>query len=127
MGRKLNKLEIIIVRIKEIFSIENIINYLLKLSKNENYWKTEYDKLLEDYCTVIYEVTDGILSYKHYNPKDILMLDDERINRIVYRNVLEELLELKRRFSIHNKSEHLKILDKFIENAQENHDSYKRG
>ena len=31
------------------------------------------------------------MSYKHYNPKDILMLDDERINRIIYQDRLVQL------------------------------------
>jgi hypothetical protein len=73
-------------------SIKDIYMDLLnKTCPNCKDWQKHYDKLLEDYCTVMFEVTGGILSYKHYRPEDILMLDTERVNKLCLEFLVDEL------------------------------------
>lgn len=129
MGRELNKLEILFYNIKDFFSEENMLYVILpKFNLAGKYWKTRYENLLEKYCKVMYEITDGIMSYKEYRPEDILMLDDERINRIIYQDRIEQLEYLKKSIQVHiPQLEVIREIDKHILDAEENYQVYKRG
>ena len=129
MSRKLNKLEILFYNIKDFFSEENMLYEILpKLNLAGKYWKDAYKKLLEDYCKVMYEVTDGILSYKHYRPEDILSLDEERINRIIYEDRLEQLKEIISEVKDYPTVLDVMIaLDEYRQEAQDGYDIYKKG
>lgn len=129
MGRKLNKLEILFYDIKYFFNKKNIIEEVLtKFSISGKYWKEAYYKLLEDYCKVMYEVTDGMMSYKHYRPEDILSLDEERINRIIYKDRLEQLKKIMSEVKDYpTVSDVMIALDEYIQEAEEGYEIYKRG
>lgn len=128
MSRKLNKLEILIYDIKTFFSKDNLYNEVFpKLCPSCKSWKVDYYKLLEDYCTIIYKVTDGILSYKHYKPEDILMLDEERINRIIYEDRLEQLENIISEVKDYPTIEDVMItLDEYRQEAEDGYECYKR-
>ena len=129
MGRKLNKLEILFYDIKDFFSEENMLYVILpKFNLAGKYWKTRYENLLEKYCKVIYEVTDGIMSYKEYRPEDILMLDDERINRIIYQDRLERLKDIMSEVKDYPTVLDVMIaLDEYRQEAEDGCEFYKRG
>lgn len=128
MGRKLNKLEMLIFNIKEFFNKKNIIEEVLtKSSISGKYWQDAYYNLLEDYCTVMYDVTDGILSYKHYKPEDILELDNERINRIIYQDRVEQLKEIMNEVKDYPTVLDVMIaLDEYRVEAEGSYEIYKR-
>ena len=128
MGRKLNKLEILLYDIKDFFSEENILYVILpKFNLAGKYWKTRYENLLEKYCKVMYEVTDGIMSYKEYKPEDILDLDDERINRIVYQDRVEQLKEIMNEIKEYASVDVMIALDEYRQDAKAGCEIYKRG
>ncbi len=128
MGRKLNKLEILFYNIKDFFSEENMLYVVLpKFNLAVKYWKTRYENLLEKYCKVMYEVTDGIMSYKEYRPEDILALDDERVNRIIYQDRAEQLKEIMRDIKAYASFDVLIALDEYRQKAEEGYEFYKKG
>ena len=128
MSRKLNKLKILWYDIKEFFSKDNLfVNIFPKVCPSCKLWKSYYYKLLEDYCTITYEVTDGILSYKHYRPEDILSLDDERINRLNYDFLITELeFLLDESKDCKNKKQIINIIKKYIDENKDNYETYKK-
>lgn len=128
MGRELNKLEILFYNIKDFFSEENMLYVILpKFNLAGKYWKTRYENLLEKYCKVMYEVTDGIMSYKEYRPEDILALDDERINRIIYEDRVEQLREIMSEVKDYASIDVMIALDEYRQEAQDGYEFYKRG
>ena len=128
MSRKLNKLEILFYNIKDFFSEENILYVILpKFNLAGKYWKTEYENLLEKYCKVMYDVTDGILSYKEYTPETILELDDERINRIIYQDRIEQLKEIMSDIKEYASTDVMIALDEYRVEAEDGYEFYKRG
>ena len=128
MGRKLNKLEILFYNIKDFFTKKNLLEeFLPKFSLTGQYWKEAYKELLEDYCDVMYTVTDGMMSYKHYRPEDILMLDDERINRIIYEDRVEQLREIMSEVKDYASVDVMIALDEYRQEAQDGCEFYKRG
>ena len=128
MGRKLNKLEILFYNIKDFFSEENMLHVILpKFNLAGKYWKTRYENLLEKYCKVMYEVTDGIMSYKEYRPEDILMLDDERINRIIYQDRAKQLKEIMSEVKDYASVDVMIALDEYRVEAEDNYEIYKKG
>lgn len=128
MSRKLNKLEILFHDIKDFFSEENMLYVILpKFNLAGKYWKTRYENLLEKYCKVMYKVTDGIMSYKEYRSEDILMLDDERINRIIYQDRVEQLKEIMNEVKDYASVDVMIALDEYRQEAQDGYEFYKRG
>jgi hypothetical protein len=92
------------------------------------YWQKAYYNLLKDYCTIIYEVTDGFLSYKYYRPEDILMLDEERINRIIYQDRLKQLKDIMNEIKDYPTVLDVMIaLDEYRQEAEDGYEIYKRG
>lgn len=129
MGRKLNKLEILFYDIKDFFSEDNMLcNILPKFNLAGKFWREEYYGLLEDYCKVIYEVTDGFMSYKHYRPEDVLALDEDRINRIIYQDRLQQLEYIMSEIKDYpTVLDAMIALDKYRQEAQDGYDIYKKG
>ena len=127
MGRKLNKLEILFYDIKDFFSEENMLYVILpKFNLAGKYWKSRYENLLEKYCKVMYEITDGIMSYKEYRPEDILMLDDKRINRIIYQDRVEQLKEIMSEVKDYVSVDVMITLDEYRVEAEDGYEIYKR-
>lgn len=128
MGKELNKLEILFYNIKDFFSEENMLYVILpKFNLAGKYWKTRYENLLEKYCKVMYEVTDGIMSYKEYRPEDILTLDDERINRIIYQDRAEQISVIMSEVKDYASVDVMIALDEYRQEAQDGYEFYKRG
>ena len=76
----------------------------------------------------MYEVTDGIMSYKHYRPEDILGLDEERITRIIYKDRLEQLEIIMKEIRDYPDVLNVMIaLDEYRQEAQDGYNIYKKG
>lgn len=107
--------------------IEFILDFINKICPSCKSWEKDYNKLFEDYCTVMYDITDGILSYKHYRPEDILSLNEERENRMIYQDRLEQLEDIMKEIKDYASTDVMITLDEYRQKAQDGYDYYKRG